>query len=272
MPDGRRTRWVAHDVYFLDAGLGEAMFDRFGGDGIALWHGFIAACKKNHVEGETTFANDVEALATFGVPGLAMRDNDGKAFTLADWLKLLSDHKVIRRTSRGRRVKVVCTKWARWQQSASRSREAGRKAHTRAQPAQETRRSAPQKTRTDSGQYPDEASPDLDLDTDKDRDTDRPPNPPGRPPRKHARPPDFTPSDTHRSYAAEHNLDLDAEFAMFCDNADAKGHTYVDWSKALSTFLRQAVGFGRGRRNGKTKPTATDVANAWDAMAERMDP
>lgn len=124
MADGRRTRWVAHDVYFLDEGLGQSMFERFGGVGVALWHGFIAACKKNHIEGQTSWSSDVEALTVFGLPGMPLVDLDGEPFKLDDWLDLLSDHKVIRRHQRGRRLKVTCTKWDRWQSAARKYRKA----------------------------------------------------------------------------------------------------------------------------------------------------
>ena len=204
MADGRRTRWVAHDVYFLDEGLGHAMFERFGGVGIALWHGFIAACKKNHIEGQTSWSSDVEALQVLGLPGMSLVDNDGEPFTLDEWLKLLSDHKVIRRTSRGRRVKVACTKWERWQHDARRAREASRKARERASAEHEqsddtslargshvpdrastdardsedtsptgeqNRRSEQENTSPPPGQPPDESLPDTDTDTDTDTTT-----------------------------------------------------------------------------------------------------
>ena len=181
MADGRRTRWVAHDVYFLDEGLGHAMFERFGGIGIALWHGFIAACKKNHIEGQTSWSSDVEALQVLGLPGMSLVDNDGVPFTLDEWMKLLSDHKVIRRTSRGRRVKVACTKWTRWQHDARRAREAARKAKDRSAEGEQNRRSDEENTRTSPGQPPDETLPDTDTDTDTEllgEDKPRKPKPP----------------------------------------------------------------------------------------------
>ena len=170
MTDNRRTRWVAHDVYFLDDGLGATMFERFGAAGIALWHGFIAACKKNHVEGETSFTSEVDALLTFGLPGMPLVDLDGEPFALEDWLQLLSDHKVIRRTSRARRVKVACTKWGRWQQSARRSREADRKAEARAAEGEQTPRSEQEKAPPIHPRYEADVSPDTDLDLDTDTD------------------------------------------------------------------------------------------------------
>lgn len=172
MADGRRTRWVAHDVYFLDDDLGATMFDRFGGVGIALWHGFIAACKKNHVEGETTFSSDAEALVIFGLPGMPLVNNDGEAFELADWLRLLSDHKVIRRTSRGRRTKVVCTKWGQWQQAARRNRKAQAQAERRDDEAEQTPRSEQENTGTVAGRNGHGTSPKQAQMTDTDTDTE----------------------------------------------------------------------------------------------------
>lgn len=172
MADGRRTRWVAHDVYFLDEGLGQAMFDRFGACGIALWHGFIAACKKNHIEGETSFATDAEALSVFGLPGMPLVDLEGETFELDDWLKLLSDHKVIRRRARGRRVQVACTKWGRWQQAANRHRKAEQQAARRDEAAEQNRRSEGGNTGTVQAGNGHDAGPKQAQMTDTDTDTD----------------------------------------------------------------------------------------------------
>ena len=172
MADGRRTRWVAHDVYFLDDDLGATMFDQFGAAGVALWHGFIAACKKNHVEGEITFASDAEALTIFGLPGMPLVDNDGASFDLADWLKLLSDHKVIRRTSRGRRLKVVCTRWGRWQQAARRAKKAESQAERRDDEGEQTRRSGQENTGTEPARIGHDRGPKQAQMTDTDTDTD----------------------------------------------------------------------------------------------------
>lgn len=153
MADGRRTRWVAHDVYFLDDGLGATMFERFGAAGIALWHGFIAACKKNHVEGEVSWSSDAEALLIFGLPGMPLVDSDGQTFELNDWLDLLSDHKVIRRTTRARRLKVACTRWARWQQAARRWRKAQQQGARRDEEGEQNGRSTPKNEDTVEAKY-----------------------------------------------------------------------------------------------------------------------
>lgn len=275
MVDGRRTRWVAHDVYFLDAGLGAAMYDKFGGVGIALWHGFIAACKKNHIEGQTAFANEAEALAIFGLPGMPLVDSQGKTFTLDRWLRLLSAHKVIRRTTRARQTQVVCTKWTRWQQAAHRSNKAAKEAARRAEADKQNPSSEAGNTATESPRSTADISTDLDTDTDRDRDTDlkppsSPPTPPPRAATKHQRPAGFTAKASHITYATQHGLDLDDELARFANNADAKGHAFADWDKALQLWLQQAVGFGRGRKpaaNGTTpQPTPAD----YRAMAAQV--
>lgn len=176
--DGRRKRWVAHDVYFLDDGLGVEMFDRFGATGIALWHGFIAACKKNHIEGEVTFASDTEALLVFGLPGMPLVDTDGQDFKLDDWLALLSAHKVIRRSRRARRTKVACSKWEAWQQAANRSRKAEQQSARRDDTAEQSGRSDGANTDTVTAQPEHDAASKqaqmTDLDTDTDRDKDKP--------------------------------------------------------------------------------------------------
>lgn len=113
--DKRRRRYVMHDVYFLDDPLGVAIFDRFGAAGIALWMGFIAACKKNHIEGEMSYTSEAEALAVMGLPGLPMVCSDGTTFSLEEFWTLLGDHKVTRRRRSARRLHVTSTRWTEWQ-------------------------------------------------------------------------------------------------------------------------------------------------------------
>jgi hypothetical protein len=166
MSDKRRRRWVAHDVYFLDGPLGIALYDRFGAPGVALWYAFIAAAKKHHIEGRITYASDAEALTLLGLPGLELVDHHGHPFTLDDFWRLLGDHKVTRRTSRGRATQVVCTRWAEWQDPKA-TRSQGRR----------PRRSEPETkdtTRQDAPEREPDVPLDLDLDLDLDHDLDTP--------------------------------------------------------------------------------------------------
>jgi hypothetical protein len=65
----------------------------------------------------------------------------------------------------------------------------------------------------------------------------------GERPRARARqlPTDWQPSDSHRAFAAENRLNLDAEFEQFRDHHRAKGSTMKDWDAAFRTWLRNAV-------------------------------
>lgn len=153
--DKRRRRFVMHDVYFLDDPLGTAVFDRFGACGVALWMGFIAACKKNHVQGEMSYADPAEALAVMGLPGMQLVDPAGEPFTLDDFWRLLGDHKVTRRRRAGRRVHVLSRRWTEWQVNPRSPKPGERKP-----------RSEGLITDTLSDDYCDETALDTDTDTD----------------------------------------------------------------------------------------------------------
>lgn len=53
-------------------------------------------------------------------------------------------------------------------------------------------------------------------------------------------PDDWTPNDTHRSFCAEHRLDLDEEAARFRDHAEANDRRQVSWDAAFRNWLRNA--------------------------------
>lgn len=68
---------------------------------------------------------------------------------------------------------------------------------------------------------------------------------------------DFEPTTEHREYADAHGLELDDERAGWLDWCDANGKTYDTVNAGFSTWLRQAVRFGRG---GPPKATLDDLA------------
>lgn len=66
--------------------------------------------------------------------------------------------------------------------------------------------------------------------------------------RRKRRPPvDYEPTPAQQDFAREHGLDLEAERAHWLDWCDANGRTYSNVHAGFSTWLRQAVKFGRGR-------------------------
>lgn len=156
--DKRRRRYVMHDVYFLDDPLGCAIYDNFGAAGVAIWMGFIAACKKNHIEGEMSYTTDAEALAVLGLPGLELhRPGGGEPFTLEDFWSLLGDHKVTRRRRSGRRLHVISTRWTEWQVNPRK-------------PKADTQNSTSDGTNTDTTS--DESGEDSALETETERETE----------------------------------------------------------------------------------------------------
>lgn len=58
----------------------------------------------------------------------------------------------------------------------------------------------------------------------------------------------FEPNETHRTIAAELDLDLDAELEAWIDSCQADGRTYADHAAAFRTWLRRAPRYGKARR------------------------
>jgi hypothetical protein len=68
------------------------------------------------------------------------------------------------------------------------------------------------------------------------------------------RPEDFRPSDKHVALAVELGVDLKREWPQFCDHHDSRGSTFVDWGKALNTWIRNAPKFGGNVRPLRPEP------------------
>lgn len=166
--DRRRSRWITWDVHFLDGPTGSAIYERFGFAGVALFAGFLSACKRNSVQGQFAYGSDADGLAQMGYPGAELVDGTGSAFTLDDYWTLTGRLKQTSRRRRGRVTYVTSTNWAKWQQNYG------------------TRKGDEEKGRSGAGntdEKPDASSqdatellaldPDSDHDPDKDRDNDR---------------------------------------------------------------------------------------------------
>jgi hypothetical protein len=71
-------------------------------------------------------------------------------------------------------------------------------------------------------------------------------------------PADFRPTDKHLELAAELGVDLRREWPKFCDHHAAKGTTFKDWGRALNTWIRNSVDFGKVRpiHSGGPNPDA----------------
>lgn len=78
-------------------------------------------------------------------------------------------------------------------------------------------------------------------------------------------PPDFVPTDEHRTYATERGLNIDDEVIWWLARCEAKGMTYQSHNGAFTTWLHHAVQFGRGG------PPVADIAPALGVL-ELGDP
>jgi len=65
---------------------------------------------------------------------------------------------------------------------------------------------------------------------------------------------DFRPSVAHAQLAQKLKLDLDAEFAAFCDHHRAKGSAFRDWDAALRSWVRKSADFKASRTVRESTP------------------
>ncbi|EHT0775967.1 helix-turn-helix domain-containing protein, partial [Salmonella enterica] len=57
----------------------------------------------------------------------------------------------------------------------------------------------------------------------------------------------FSPSASHQKMAEEYGISLQEEFDKFIDHHISKGSKFIDWNRALNTWLRNAKGFQKSR-------------------------
>lgn len=68
----------------------------------------------------------------------------------------------------------------------------------------------------------------------------------------------FSPSASHQKMAEEYGISLQEEFDKFTDHHISKGSKFIDWNRALNTWLRNAKGFQKSRpSNSFSKPSST---------------
>lgn len=65
-------------------------------------------------------------------------------------------------------------------------------------------------------------------------------------------PEDFAPSDTHRTYATEHRLDLERELFKFRNHAAANDRRQRNWNAAFTTWLAKGREFAPAVKTDKT--------------------
>ncbi|EIN1898430.1 helix-turn-helix domain-containing protein [Salmonella enterica subsp. enterica serovar Cerro] len=67
----------------------------------------------------------------------------------------------------------------------------------------------------------------------------------------------FSPSASHQKMAEEFGISLQDEFDKFTDHHLSKGSKFIDWNRALNTWLRNARGFQKSRAcNSFSRPSS----------------
>lgn len=254
--DKRRGRWIAFDASFFDNNVGLMIRDRFGPVGIALFVAFLAACKRNVVQGQVEYGSEPDALAQFGLPGLELVNEKGDSFSLQSFWRALAAHKQVSTSTRGRLVQVRSSRWERWQEGFASQTTATKKRRSRAMNARDN-------TPPIEGQKP----PELEIETDIETETKKEGSPAPPPASKRATgpPADFAIDDDQRAWAATNapTVNIDRETERFLDHHRAKGSTFKDWRAAWRTWMSRAVDYGpkAGVVNGAHRTTA--VERSW---------
>lgn len=140
--DKRVRRYVPLDVFVAFEEPGLTLRQKWGNDGLLAWALYLAACKREPIQGRFTYVSDAEAWGKLGM------DAPG-GFTLDDFFRLTGRLKNTSRTRSGRVSNVLCTKWGLWNNAWDRQREAEKKARIRAQRTGDS-------TETLPGQSPDD--------------------------------------------------------------------------------------------------------------------
>lgn len=97
---------------------------------------------------------------------------------------------------------------------------------------------------------------------------DSTPKPSGRKRPSTPLPDDFEPNDTNRRLAEERGLDLTHVVAAFCDHHASKDSRFVDWQRALSTWLRRERPSPRPAQPERHLPHAHDLEDAPSGMSD----
>lgn len=129
MNNGRR--WLALDADMFGKPFTLELYHEFGWAGVGTWIAFLCACKRSHTPGTFRFISEPDARAQLGLLSWELVDNKGQVWTLDEFWLFTGRKKQTRRTRRGREMNVTATHWGRWQQDATRSREAERKRTSR---------------------------------------------------------------------------------------------------------------------------------------------
>lgn len=104
--DKRRSPYVPIDVLIAFGDFGTKLADKWGIEGLGCWMLFLAACKREPVQGTFTYTTDAEAWGKLG--GCAT------GFGLDEFWTLTGRYKKTSRRRHGRITYVTCTRWDTW--------------------------------------------------------------------------------------------------------------------------------------------------------------
>lgn len=130
--DRRRSQFIVIDTHIMASNTMQGILDHFGATGATVWFAYLAACKRNLVQGQITVSSESDALAQLGLHGIRLVDNTGDAFTLDAFWTYLGRMKKVSRTSSVRAVHIRCTGWERWQSTTARDMKAAQMRSSRA--------------------------------------------------------------------------------------------------------------------------------------------
>ncbi|EOC1067819.1 helix-turn-helix domain-containing protein [Cronobacter malonaticus] len=79
----------------------------------------------------------------------------------------------------------------------------------------------------------------------------------------------FSPSEAHKKMANEYGISLQEEFEKFTDHHLSKNSKFVDWSRALNTWLRNARSFQKHRPVSSSGKSAITVTKSGYVFIDR---
>lgn len=125
--DQRRRQWFPLAATWAVGHTGTRIREQFGHVGLAVWAGYLAACKANRVQGEIEYWTEEQGwCVTTGAPP------DDPPFTLAEFFAFTGRLHQTRTLRTGMVIIVQATQWEAWNSEANRAIERDRKAQRRA--------------------------------------------------------------------------------------------------------------------------------------------
>jgi hypothetical protein len=152
--DKRLRRYVPLDVFIAFEQPGLALKTKWGMEGVCSWALFLAACKREPIQGMFTYCTEDEGWGKLGAKATQ--------FSLAELFDMTGRLKKTSRRRSGQVVYVSCTNWGKWNDEYGRQLEAEKKARSRAQNTGDN-------TPTVPGRSADDLPTDSELESERER-------------------------------------------------------------------------------------------------------